>query len=207
MKTRTLAIVAFALFRLATLSPAQEKGLPKPEPLPAPKEKVATEAPPTCGTRVLWMDYWVPVQTIHAPKEDFVRTEKIATYAIEYKPEERSFPTTVLKPRKITREETVTCTELVTTTDPATGAVTTCMQPVTRTRVVEDVVFEAVPEVQKVSVLVARLVPVTEEVKHKYTLYQWRTDMVKKGCAIQVPGAIVPDTQTCVVPPKPVCLD
>ena len=73
----------------------------------------------------------------------------------------------------------------------------------TRTRVVKDVVFEAVPDVQKVTVMVPRLAPVTEEVKHKYTLYQWRTDMVKKGCATRVPGAIVPDTQTCIVPPRP----
>lgn len=201
MKTRMLAILAFSLLGMATFSPAQEKQPAKPEPLPAPKEKAAAEPP--CGTRVLWMDYWVPVQTIHAPKEDYVRTEKIATYAIVYKPEERSFPTTVLKPREITHEETVCCTEPVTTTDPATGCQTTCLQKVTRTRMVKDVVFDAVPEVQKVTVMVARLEPVTEEVKHKYTLYQWKTDMVKKGCAISVPGAIVPDTQSCIVAPKP----
>ena len=51
------------------------------------------------------------------------------------------------------------------------------------------------------------LVPVIEEVKHRYTLYQWQTDMVKKGCAISVPGALVPDTLNCVVAPKPARLD
>src|SRR5262245_5570397 len=94
------------------LPPPQEKS---PEKLPPPKEKgvTAPATQPPCGERVIWMDYFVPVQTLHAPKEDFVRTEKISTFAIEMRPEERTYPTTVLRPREITREVTVCTTEPV----------------------------------------------------------------------------------------------
>ncbi len=199
MKTRMLTLI---LALAMTALPCQAQTKPKPEKLPVPKEEPTLPAPEPCGSRVLWVDYWVPVQTLHL-QPDYVRTEKIATFALEYKPEERTFTTTVLRPKDITREETYSCIEPVKSIDPATGSETTCMQQVTRTRLVKDTIFEAVPEVQKVTVMVARLVPVTEEVKHTYTLYQWKTDMVKKGCAISVPGAIVPNTQHCVVAPKP----
>src|SRR5262249_38122158 len=142
MKTRMLAILAFSLLGIPTLARAQEgPRMPKPETLPPPKEAALPEPP--CGTRVLWMEYTVAVQTIHAPKDDFIRIEKISTYEIGFKEEERSFPTTVLKPREVSREETVCCMEPVTTVDPVTGHQTTCTQQVTRTRVVKDVVFEA----------------------------------------------------------------
>src|SRR5262249_29884168 len=81
VKTRTLTILAFSLLGIPILARAQEgPPMPKPETLPPPKEAALPEAP--CGTRILWMEYTVPVLTIHAPKEDFVRTEKISTYEI-----------------------------------------------------------------------------------------------------------------------------
>src|SRR5438128_107901 len=131
MKTRMLAVVALVAASLPSL--AQEKPSLIPEKLPLVKEQPTLPKPEPCGTRVLWVDYWVPVQTLHL-LPDFVRTEQIATYAVVYAPEERSYPTTILRPREVTREETVNCEEPVTTVDPVTGATTTCTRQVTRTR-------------------------------------------------------------------------
>src|SRR5436190_12707590 len=103
MKTRMLAVLALVAASLPSLG--QDKPPLKVEKLPVVKEQPTLPAPEPCGTRVLWVDYWVPVQTLHL-LPDFIRTEPIATYAVVYAPEERSYPTTVLRPREITREET-----------------------------------------------------------------------------------------------------
>jgi hypothetical protein len=151
------------------------------------------------------MDYFVPAQTLFA--REHVRIEKVPTFRVDMRPEKRTFPTTVIEPREETRDVTVCTTEPVTTIDPATGKETTCMQQVTRTKQVKEVVFVAVPKVETVEVLVPRLVPAVDEVKHVYTLYEWHTGVVKKGCAISVPGAEVTPIRQCVVAPKPACLD
>jgi hypothetical protein len=59
--------------------------------------------------------------------------------------------------------------------------------------------------VQKIKVQVPYLAKDTSEILHKYTLYEWKTDMVKKGCAVSMPGGEVANTQSCVAAPKPPC--
>jgi hypothetical protein len=197
MKTRMLT---FLMLAAATL-PAAAQDKPKPERLPEPEAKLPTE--PCCGNKVLWVDYWIPVRTLYA--RDYVTRETCGTWTVLYKDEEQTFTETIIQPREIEKEVTYYTTEPITTTDPTTGAVKTCMQQVPHTKKVKETIFEAVPAKRTIKVAKAYLAPDTAEILHKYTLYEWMTDMVKKGCAVSMPGGETANTHQCIVAPAP-CL-
>jgi len=135
--------------------------------------------------------------------QDYIREEACTTWDVDYDDKEITVTEMVLKPRDITKEVTYCTTEPVTTTDPVTGHCTTSMQEVTRTKMVKDTIFEYVPEQRKIPVKVAKLVQKTAVAQRKFTIYEWKTDMVQKGCAISAPGGEVANTHSCVVGPKP----
>ena len=195
--TRMLTILVLAA--AAMPAAAQEQAPAKPEMLPPPEAKLPTE--PCCGNKVLWVDYWVPVQTLYA--RDYVAKETCGTWTVKYKEEEQTFIETVLRPRQIDKEVTCYVSEPITTIDPATGCTKTSMQQVPHTRIVKETIFEAVPEKRTIKVAKAYLAPDTAEILHKYTLYEWKTDMLKKSCAVSMPGGEVANTFQCIVAPKP----
>jgi hypothetical protein len=195
MKARMLTILMLAA---AAMRIAAQEGPVNPEKLPAPEAKLPTD--PCCGNKVLWVDYWVPVQTIYA--RDYVTTEKCGTWTVKYKEEEQTFIETVLRPRQVDKEVTYYTSEPITTTD-ATGCAKTCMQQVPHTKIVKETIFEAVPEKRTIKVAKAYLAPETAEILHKYTLYEWKTDMLKKSCAVSMPGGEVANTHQCIAAPKP----
>jgi hypothetical protein len=203
MMTRTLTLVLLSILT-GTALPClgQEK-----ESLPLPKKEaslpVAEE--PACGFRVLWVDYYVPIPTLYA--SEYIRQDEVGTWEVAYKEVDQVVTEMVLTPKDITREETYTCMEPVTTTDRVTGHCTTCTQQVTKVRLVKDTVFEMAPKERTIKVPTAYIRPVKEKVLHKYDIYQWRYDNVLKGCAISVPGAMQPNTTHCAVTPMPPCVD
>jgi hypothetical protein len=204
MKTRTLTMLIVVLTALAGAAlpcQAQEKGKEGAEP---PKEtKIPAE--PACGFRVLWVDYYCQVPTIYA--SEYVREQEVGTWEVAYKDVDKVVTEMVLTPKDITREETYTCTEPITSIDPVTGCASTCMQQVTKTRLVKDTIFEMAPKERTIKVPTAYLKEAKEKVPHKYDVYQWRYDNVLKGCAISVPGAMQPNTTHCVAAPMPHCTD
>lgn len=205
MKTRTLTLALLSvLVGLAQHCLAQES---RPETIPPPKKEASlpVEAEPGCGFRVLWVDYYVPIPTLYA--REHIRVEEIGTWEVAYKDADQVVTEMVLTPKDITREETYTCMEPVTTTDPVTGHCTTCTQPVTKVRLVKDTVFTMAPVERKIKVPTAYIRPVKEKVLHKYDIYEWHYDNVLKGCAISVPGAMQPNTTNCAVTPMPKCAD
>src|SRR5713101_6816762 len=123
MKTRMLTILMLAA---AALPVAAQNKLPAiPEELPAPEAKLPV-AESCCGTKYLWVDYWVPVRTLYA--REYVTKETCGTWTVKYKEEEQTFTETVIRPREVTKQVSYCTTEPVTTTDPVTGQTTTCMQ-------------------------------------------------------------------------------
>src|SRR5262249_42872000 len=164
MKTRMLTILILAAGAIPVA--AQEQGPVKPEMLPPPEAKLPME--PCCGNKVLWVDYWVPVQTIYA--RDYVTKETCGTWTVKYKEEEQTFIETVLRPREVEKEVTYYTNEPITTIDPATGSTKTCTQQVPHLRKVKETIFEAVPEKHTIKVAKAYLAPDTAEILHKFTL-------------------------------------
>jgi hypothetical protein len=197
MMTRMLTILILAAAAIPVA--AQEQGPVKPERLPPPEAKLPME--PCCGNKVLWVDYWVPVQTIYA--RDYVTKETCGTWTVKYKEEEQTFIETVLRPREVEKEVTYYTNEPITTIDPATGSTKTCTQQVPHTKKVKETIFEAVPEKHTIKVAKAYLAPDTAEILHKFTLYEWKTDMLKKSCAVSMPGGEVANTFQCIAAPKP----
>ena len=198
MKARMLTVVTLGLLAAAGMAcHAQEK--PKEEPIPAPKGPLA----PCCGTKYLWVDYWVPVRTLYA--RDYVTTEQCGTWVVKFKEEEQTFTEMEVRPREVPKKVTYCTTEPVTTTDPVTGHTTTCMKQVQHTKTVKETIFESVPVKRVLKVQKPYLAKDTAEIQHKTTIYEWKTDMVKKGCIVAMPGGEVANTQNCVVGPKPDC--
>jgi hypothetical protein len=175
----------------------------KPEQLPAPSEKPTLPTEPCCGNKYLWIDYFVPVQTLYA--KDFATTEVCNTWIVKEREEFYTVTEMVVEPRDITKEVTYCVTEPVTTTDPATGQTTTCMKEVTHTKKVKERVFETRPVKRKIPYLVPYLAQAPAEIVHHYTIYEWKTDMVKKGCMVSMPGGETANTHQCIVGPKPPC--
>ena len=198
MKTRTWTIVTLGLLAAAGLPCfAQERG--PGEPIPAPQGPLD----PCCGNKYLWVDYWVPVRTLYP--RDHVTTEKCSTWVVKFKEEEQTFTEMVVRPREVSKEVTYCTTEPVTTVDPVTGHSTTCMQQVTKTKTVKETIFESVPEKRVLKVQRPILAQETAEFQHVTTIYEWKTDMVKKGCVVSMPGGEVANKYDCIVAPKPAC--
>jgi hypothetical protein len=200
MKTGMLTISVLGVLAIAVLPcQAQEKA----EQLPAPKEKPTLPTEPCCGNKYLWIDYFVPVQTLYA--RDYSTTEVCNTWIVKERDEFYTVTEIEVVPRTITKEVTYCVPEPVTTTDPATGHTTTCMKEVTHTKTVKETIFEAKPVEHKIPYKVQFLAQAPAEIVHNYTIYEWKTDMVKKGCMVSMPGGEVANTQSCIVGPKPPC--
>jgi hypothetical protein len=190
-----LGVLAFAVLPCQ----AQEK----PEQLPAPSEKPTLPTEPCCGNKYLWIDYFVPVQTLYA--KDYATTEVCNTWIVKERDEFYTVTEIEVVPREITKEVSYYVTEPVTTTDPVTGHTTTCMKEVTRTKTVKEVIFETKPVERKIPYKVQFLAQAPAEIVHRYTIYEWKTDMVKKGCMVSRPGGETANTHECIVGPKPPC--
>jgi hypothetical protein len=198
MNARTLTLLTLGLLASAGMPClAQEK--PPGEPVPAPK--AAPE--PCCGNKYLWVDYWVPVRTLYP--RDFVTKHTCSTWEVKFKEEEETFTELEVQPREVTKEVTYCATEPVTTVDPVTGHTTTCTKQVTKTKTVKETVFESVPVKRVLKVQKPYLAPAVAEYQHVTTIYEWKTDMVKKGCVVSMPGGEVANKYDCVVTPKPDC--
>jgi hypothetical protein len=178
---------------------AQEKSNLEKPPVEA---KLPTE--PCCGNKVLWVDYWVPVRTLYARELPPVK-EPCATWDVVYETKDETVTEIVIEADLQDKEVTYYTTEEVKTVDPVTGCAKTCVQQVPHTKKVKEAVFKAVPKQFPIKVTTAKLVPVTAEILHKYTIYEWKTDMVKKGCAVSMPGGETANTHECIVAPMP-CL-
>jgi hypothetical protein len=197
MKTRTLTIVLLSVLAGAALPcQAQEKELPRE--LPAAKKEPSLPEP-CCGNKVLWVDYFVPVKTLYA--KEYIREEVCGTWEVAYKDEDLVVTETVITPKDVTHEVTYTAHEPITTTDPVTGVCSTSIQPVAKTKLVKDTIFEAAEVKRTIKVPKAYLVPAKQVILHKYDIYEWKTDLVKKGCAVSAPGGETANTHQCIAPP------
>jgi hypothetical protein len=200
MITRTFAIVLLSVLAGAALPcQAQEKELPRELPSPKKEASLPTRPEPCCGIKVLWVDYFVPVKTLYA--KEYIREEECGTWEVAYKDEDRVVTEIVITPKDITKEVTYCTTEPITTTDAVTGVCTTTMQQVTRTKLVKDTIFEAAEVKRTLKVPVAYLVPAKQTILHKYDIYEWKTDLVMKGCAVSAPGGETANTHQCIAPP------
>jgi hypothetical protein len=199
MKSRTWTILTLGLLAAAGLPcPAQERP-PNGEPVPAPKGPLD----PCCGNKYLWVDYFVPVQTLYA--RDHVVKKQCSTWVVKFKEEDQTFTDYEVRPREVTKEVTYCADEPVTTIDPVTGQTTTCTQQVTRTKTVKETIFESVPVKRVLKVPRPILAQETAEYEHVTTIYEWKTDMVRKGCVVSMPGGEVANKHDCVVGPKADC--
>src|SRR5262249_37817712 len=133
MKTRTLTLVLLSVLT----GPAMPCLAQERETLPPPKKEpsLPVAEQPACGFRVLWVDYYVTIPTLYA--SEYVRPEEIGTWEVAYKDVDQVVTEMVLTPKDITREESYTCMEPITSTDPVTGHCTTYMQPMTKVRLVK----------------------------------------------------------------------
>jgi len=197
MKARTLRLLALGLLAAAGLPAlAQEK--------PPDKGEAAKGGPaPCCGTKYLWVDYWVPVRTLYP--RDYVTKDQCATWVVKFKEEEQTFTDLEIVPREVDKQVTYYTCEPVTTTDPVTGHTSTCTQQVPHTKTVKETIFESKPVKRVLKVQKPYLAPATAEFLHKTTIYEWKTDMVKRGCVTSMPGGEVANIYDCVVTPKPDC--
>jgi len=204
MKTRTLAVVTLSILAASALPcRAQDKLAAQQEKPIREVREGAAKPEPCCGHKVLWVDYYCPVQTLQA--REYATKELCSTWKVDYREEEKTFTQMVITPREVTKEVSYCTTEAVTTTDPVTGCTSTCMKPVTKKKIIKETIFEAAPVKKVIKVQVPFLAPDTSEIEHKHTIYEWKFDMVKKGCAISVEGGEVANTKDCVVGPKAEC--
>jgi hypothetical protein len=208
MRAWTFALVT--LGSLALVGATGTTALAQVERPPVPREKVPEKLPPPPsledlipGCRAVWVDYVVPVQTLYARPAP-VR-ELVTVYEVFYRPEKRVVSDVVLEPREVTREVIVCTTEPVTTTDPVTGHCCTVQQQVTRTKLVKGTEFVAVTKTREIEVPVPELRPVTREVIHNNVLLEWKTDLVKQGCAVRIPGGEPVNTEHLLAAPRPPC--
>lgn len=128
---------------------AQEKPISKPELLPAPTESSAQPCP-TCEKKyTTYKLHWLERDGAPAPVlklKELTNQEPVCTYELDWREEQRIKTEIVLKPREIVKEVTTCTMEPKTVIDPVTGCRSVEWKPVTETKLVKDIVFDACPE-------------------------------------------------------------
>jgi len=209
MKIQLLPFVAVGMLAWGVMaSPAQEN-LPRPERLPEAPPATPPVAPPIEGCprpcapvpKVLWYERDVPVQVI-VPRE-VIQVDKVPTMDLGFREQKCKVTDMVMKPREVGREVCYTTLEPCVVTDPCTGQCSTVLKPVQRTRIQKDLEFVAVAVEREVIVQVPYLRQVDEFVPRKTVLFEYRTEMVKKGFALGVPSEAAPQTRYLVTPQLP----
>lgn len=211
MRIGKLTALAGILLGGTLTAAAQEKGAPEQPPIeaapPVVEIQVAPCAPELCcppsdkpGVKILWLEHERPITRLVG--REVITEKKFTTLEVQYRTEKRCVTDVVLKPKEVVKEETCTVMKPVEEIDPHTGQCCTVLKPCTETKLVKETCFVAVAEPRTIEVQVPFLKPVEKIVLSRNTVFEYRTEMKKEGCAIPTCD-VVPVPRFFVAPQLP----